>query len=540
MVSRRYFVKEIFCAGMLAANADLLLSSCKSHKKKFKVWAYPNNSANAHRILAQDFPVPESTVEVEVLIVGSGIAGLSAARMLAKNDILNYQILELESQTGGNASFGENQISKYPWASHYLPIPNLSNTDLIDFLVEQQIIVDFDKQGLPIYDDTNLCFDQEERLFIYNRWHEGLVPQIGLTSEEIKQIEKFFSEIKAFNALKGTDGKYLFDIPMKDSSNDEKMEALDKISFKEYLVQNGYTSTHLLWYLNYCCRDDYGAGIEKVSAFAGIHYFASRRGKGANCDDNHILTWPEGNGRLKNRLEAFSEGKIKTNSVCYKIESDNASNHAFVYDCKLDKSVLYNAKYVVVATPLFVAKHMLKYLLSPALLEFINKISYFPWVTANITFNNLRNHVKKSLSWDNVVFDNACLGLVYAQHQSLKQFHPSKVFTYYRPFDESDAHTERHRLYAMDEAELIEIILKDCKDFYLEFDDISSIDYRVLGHGMICPTVDLLKNPKLAQLESEISKGIYLAHSDLSGYSIFEEAFSRGVSVAKQIIANEK
>jgi hypothetical protein len=40
----------------------------------------------------------------------------------------------------------------------------------------------------------------------------------------------------------------------------------------------GLTDPHLRWYLDYCCRDDYGAGIATVSAWAGIHYFASRHG----------------------------------------------------------------------------------------------------------------------------------------------------------------------------------------------------------------------------------------------------------------------
>ncbi|MBK9439762.1 MAG: hypothetical protein IPN53_00020 [Comamonadaceae bacterium] len=49
-------------------------------------------------------------------------------------------------------------------------------------------------------------------------------------------------------------------------------QALSAITFESYLNQQGCTDVHLRWYLDYCCRDDYGAGLATVSAWAGIHY----------------------------------------------------------------------------------------------------------------------------------------------------------------------------------------------------------------------------------------------------------------------------
>ena len=43
--------------------------------------------------------------------------------------------------------------------------------------------------------------------------------------------------------------------------------------------------------VEYSCRDDYGVSHSKVSAWAGLHYFASRAGKAYNADSpNHVLT----------------------------------------------------------------------------------------------------------------------------------------------------------------------------------------------------------------------------------------------------------
>ena len=50
--------------------------------------------------------------------------------------------------------------------------------------------------------------------------------------------------------------------------------------------------------MNYCCRDDYGAMAADTSAWAGVHYFASRA-----PEEKGPLTWPEGNGWITRLLQ---------------------------------------------------------------------------------------------------------------------------------------------------------------------------------------------------------------------------------------------
>src|SRR5262249_13959050 len=70
------------------------------------------------------FPSTTETVTKPVIIVGGGIAGLSAAWRLDKRGFRDFLLLEAEPQAGGNSRWGENEISAYPWAAHYLPVPN--------------------------------------------------------------------------------------------------------------------------------------------------------------------------------------------------------------------------------------------------------------------------------------------------------------------------------------------------------------------------------------------------------------------------------
>lgn len=46
---------------------------------------------------------------------------------------------------------------------------------------------------------------------------------------------------------------------------------------KKWFQENHFTSEPLYNYIDYCCKDDFGLGIEYVSAWAGIHYFAGRK-----------------------------------------------------------------------------------------------------------------------------------------------------------------------------------------------------------------------------------------------------------------------
>ena len=57
--------------------------------------------------------------------------------------------------------------------------------------------------------------------------------------------------------------------------------------------------------------------MDQVSAWAGIHYFASRDGKGANSEKGNVLTWPEGNGWLVERLRERIPGGIRSSALAY-------------------------------------------------------------------------------------------------------------------------------------------------------------------------------------------------------------------------------
>jgi hypothetical protein len=496
-------------------------------------------NAKAGHMLRDKLPMPAITSQnkVKTLIIGSGISGLSAGRWLNKQGETDFKILELENHTGGNSYFGSNAVSSYPLGAHYIPIVNNEDTLLTDFLHEQQVITHFDEHNLPVYNEYYLCFDPEERLLINGHWQEGLVPDFGVPAEERKQIVKFFALAEQLKKARGSDGKYAFDIPIDNSSADVVYRDLDKITFKDYLVKNGYTSPYLHWYLDYCCKDDYGRHFNKVSAWAGLHYFASRKGKAANTEINSVLTWPEGNGWLMKRLREGIEGHIMTSHMAYGLEIQTDGSMAVkVTDLKANTSSVIIAEKVIMASPQFVNQKLLGKISRPGVN--LADMHYAPWAIANITVNNLPSAAKGMvLCWDNVAYGTASVGYVNANQQDVKVIEPKKVLTYYLPLCEQEPRLARLAAYTRTYEQWLDIVITEMEQIHPGITPhIEAVDVWLWGHGMISPAVNYIWGDTRKNAQQAIDGKIFFAHTDLSGISIFEEAFHQGIKAAKQVI----
>ena len=230
------------------------------------------------------------------------MAGLSAAWRLQKRGFRDFVLLEMEQQPGGNSRWGENEITAYPWAAHYLPVPGPKAT-LVRELCEELGLL---KDGR--WEERDLCFSPQERLYIHGRWQEGLEPDLLSRSPDREEFRRFQDKLNEFRAS----GE--FTIPMQSGA---KPSALDAISMEQWLKNNGFRSEYLNWYVNYACRDDYGALARDTSAWAGIHYFASRE-----PDDKGPLTWPEGNGWIARRLIDRVKPWIRSGAPVYAVVRD--------------------------------------------------------------------------------------------------------------------------------------------------------------------------------------------------------------------------
>lgn len=492
------------------------------------------NYKTGHKLRGGAMPVPTKVSETELLIIGGGVAGLSAARWLTKNNFTSFRLLELDAKTGGNAAFGENEVSSYPWGAHYLPVPSPELTELTEFLQEHDVITGYEN-GLPVYNDFYLCHDPEERLFIHGHWQEGLIPSFGVPDKDRKQLERFLQTMEQYRNARGNDGRYAFALPVDHSSLDERYTALDTISFKEYLEKEHFDSPYLTWYANYCCRDDYGTLLTDTSAWAGIHYFACRKGKAVNAGHGDVLTWPNGNGWLAEKLKQSCANAISTKQLAYSVSIEAGKVIVDTYDAATHQTERIVAKQCIMATPQYVNQHLLKSLIKER--AAYAAFTYAPWMVANIHIKGNLPSEGASLSWDNVFYNKESLGYVNASHQKLDLYSRDRMLTYYLPLTQKAPQESRNDALEKTHPKWTEIIMKELKTVHPQIEPmISSIDVWLWGHGMVRPVPGFIWGKERQAAQQSIDGKIHFAHSDLGGVSIFEEAFYQGIKAASTIL----
>jgi phytoene dehydrogenase-like protein len=483
------------------------------------------SAALGHRLRDQSYPPPSSTRETQVVIAGGGIAGLAAAYALKRQGVRDILIVDSLPEPGGNASSGRNSVSAYPWGAHYVPLVREDCRPVLELFNELGIILDTDAAHRPVYNEYFLSADPQERLFIYGRWQDGFVPTVGASPRDEAQFTAFFAATERMKHSVGSDGKPIFAIPIENSTADPEWRDLDRISFAEYLRRQGFDSARLTWYANYCCRDDYGAMAADISAWAGLHYFASRNGVAANADASSVVTWPEGNGHLVRELAQRSGATFQGDSLVTQVARTPTGVSLDYFDARLERSVRVSARAAVVCLPRFVAAKVVQGLAPDSGAGF----SYSPWMVANVTLSRLPAGRGQPLAWDNVIYDSPLLGYVVATHQGLEQRRDSTVITYYWPLSAAAPDVERRAALARSLPEWQSIVMTDLLRVHPELQrHVENIDVWIWGHGMVRPTPGFIWGG-LRQAAAAIQlPPVFFAHSDLSGISIFEEAYCRG------------
>ena len=452
-----------------------------------------------------NFPEAKQVVKRAVVIVGGGIAGLSAAWRLHKKGFTDFVLLEMNDQPGGNSRWGENEITAYPWAAHYVPVPGPKAVYV------RELFEDFGVLKNGQWEERYLCFTPQERLFLYGRWQDGIEPAIGLTAADRDDFRKLEDHIHAFRAT----GK--FTVPMEVGLSASTTE-LDQISFADWLRSQGINSRILNWYLNYCCRDDYGATTANTSAWAGIQYFASRE-----PEDKGPLTWPEGNGWIVRRLLERIGSFIQPARMVHKISQHGHRLSVFAGDSE------YHADFVIFAAPTFLAPYLIEGM------QPLHDFEYSPWLTANLTLERLPDSYGTDPTWDSVFMESPTLGYVDAMHQTLRSHVDRTVWTFYWALAEGSPSDNRQLLLNKDWNYWKEGILHDLERVHRDIRPcVSRIDIMRMGHAMARPKVGAIFSPERRNLVKS-SGPILFANSDLSGFSIFEEAQYRGVTAADHV-----
>ncbi|MFM9066117.1 MAG: flavin monoamine oxidase family protein [Planctomycetota bacterium] len=527
----------------IAATTTLGLNACSAPPlQPIQGRFLPTQMTVGHRLRDSAPPVVAESdwSELDVVIVGGGIAGLSAARRLLHAGCEKFQILEIEDVAGGTSRAGTTAGFAHPWAAHYLPVPQAHQHELIDLLTEMQVVESIDEHGEPRVAEEFLVREPQERLFLQGEWHDELDPLLDAPPHERAEWQRALDEFQVWHAWRDAQGRAAFRLPLRLASDDPLVTKLDEISFAEWLDQRRIHSPKVRWMAEYACRDDYGTTLEQTSAWAGLFYFVSRMSDDRSGHQS-LITWPAGNGAVVQHLVQRVGPRLQTGVAVAALRSLDPVS-AGRNGCELvtlrfadGKSQGIRARRVIWAAPRFIAARVVQDDGFAAWSRW-REFEYGSWVVANLQLRQRPRERSFPLAWDNVLYDSESLGYVTATHQ-LGIDHGPTIWTYYYPLCGANSTTERRQLLDSTWEEWVDRILDDLERAHPDLRPlVERIDVLRWGHAMIRPRPGFMWG--VARREAARPwNAIHFAHTELSGLALLEEAFDHGCRAADEVLA---
>ena len=536
-LSRRHFLR------LLAGTSTFpLISSCKHSSEGVRQFDIPGQIVNPHipghlvraRHTLDNLPPPKKPI-YDVIIVGGGVSGLSAAWKLQKAGVENLLVLEQAEELGGTAIAGSVNGTAFPWGAHYINIPPAEADCIQEVLEDLGVITGYDNRGQPRIAPQHLLQSPKERLFINKEWVEELDPFSGANRAEIQILQAFEDDMLRWTVYKGPDGRRAFAIPLHYSSQSPDIRQLDNITMEAYLRSRQWHCRKLDWLVNYACRDDYGGTIDTVSAWAGIHYFACRFYDERFQDryPSDTLTWSQGNAFLVDGLASrLRPEQYQTQSLVLRLEQ-NSNDVDLVclnvasgtYQCLKGKAVVFAAKQ-------HMAPHIILDLPAPQR-HAMAACTYSPWLVAAIHVKHIPDDPLVPVAWDNVLYHSPSSGYIVANHQErgIGNNTPS-VLVYYRPFVH-DVDAARRNLHKHDHRYWVNQIMTDLTQAHPNLEAVvERIDIYRWGHAMIRPVPGTIWG-QASQWRQKPFGAIFFASCDATGLPLFEEACFAGIRAAE-------
>ena len=493
------------------------------------------------------FPAPTRELATDVAILGSGVAGLTTAWKLAQAGFRRFVVVS-GPEPGGNTAGGRFDDLPFPRGAHYLPLPSLESVHVRELLADLGLLSGDPGARAPEFDETALVHAPDGRVLFDGTWQDGPLPEHGIGAADAAEHARFRRTVEELKQARGADGRKAFCVPLALSSRDPTWTTLDRLSFKDWLTSQGYRSDTLHWYLDYACRDDYGAQCDRVSAWAGLHYFASRAGHASNAEDGAVLTWPDGLNSLAGAMVSAIEQRLagqpawRQPGLAVRVDEQRTGVDILCADASGSHPTTYlvRAKRAVLAMPLVVAARVLPDIVAYGFDPQTHMPSYAPWLVSNFLMRHFpMERPGTALAWDNVLYRGRGLGYVVSTHQHIRVARPPRtVFTAYQALSWQAPQEARRWLAQASPRELYDEAACDLLEAYgVRFQlAAQALEVTLRGHAMASPPPGFLGNKGLAALR-DVDGRILFAHSDLSGLSLFEEAAWWGYRAAERILS---
>lgn len=498
-MDRRHFIKSTSLLTL-----PLILKSCDWLIDSGNYAINVQNDANVGHLIYESKGFRNGkTIETETLIVGGGIAGLSAACQL-KNS--NFLLCELSDRLGGSSSSDNFQGINFSQGAHYdLAYPANYGPEVLSFLNELDLLhyQDWndswsfnDREHIILHRSKNQCFD-------HGSFRKDVLKEGPIKDQFLSLIAKYKNRMQ---------------LPSRLISED--LRSLDKVDFLSFLQKEITLDQEFVNQLDYHMKDDYGVGAAAVSALAGIHYFMCRPYYDEIVE---LFSPPEGNNYFIRKMAAHLPSEnLKTNHLVKSIKENPEGFEVSIVDVMQQQNITVNCKKLIYAGQ----KHALKYIW-PEKEKLFAHNDYAPWMVVNVV---VKDELPSPAFWQNEMLtnDSTFMGFVDSGSQHREDQKMRVLTGYYCLPIES-----RQDLLTVEKNKKVisQKTINHISEYFQQ--DISKhveqVNIKVMGHAMPIPKPGYLFDDKNQYRDSN---KFAFAGVDNSRLPLFYEAVDSGIQAA--------
>jgi oxygen-dependent protoporphyrinogen oxidase len=489
--NRRDFIKFVV-AGAVTAGCpiDLSLVSAQAGDAQKNHAADVDGEDNriCHQVRdGKAFTRPAASARHDVVIVGGGVSGLTAAYRMQHRDFL---LLEKEPHWGGNAYVMDYEGSTYATGSAFL------SKDENSYHFAKEIGL----EPLPV-DSPDASILRGE--LVLDTWGEGL-NKLPYSAPVRESFKKFKKEMLALDV-------------------DKRSKELYGKPFSDFL--KGYPAELKQWWDNFG-PSNWGAASEDTAAALAI---LTLQGMVEESQTDDRYTWPGGLGAITKKLAEILQPK-------YKDRMQAGATTVAVVSGKEDVHVTYMlggelktvaAKTVIMATPKFITRRIVEGL-PDAQSEAMHQIRYIPYPVVNLIFDKpVFNHGYDTWCPGNTFTDFIVADWVIQKQAGYQQ--KFNIISCYTPMKEED------RGYLLNEIGARKIAANVLADFQklmpgFNVDPVEVHIYR-RGHPLYMSTPGLYT--QVQPLARHAMDRVFFANTDSEGP---ESTTAKGIQAAQRAV----
>lgn len=458
--------------------------------------------------------MPVASQHYDVVIVGGGISGLSAAYHLNGKKIL---LLEGNPRMGGNSKSQNYQRSYVSQGAAY--IANFDQGDDIDQLLSSLGVKKFIRKTTEADEGVHL----NGKLF-KNFWQGTTDPK---NAQEFIRAREKFQDI--------FDNKYP-ELPIWDSSSSGRsyLNSLDSMTFSEWIKREiGTSHPHILEYITLYCWSSFSATPEELSAAQGLNFLAS------DLSGTQVL--PGGNGFIAQAIfEKLRSRGITMLADTFAVDIRSLGGKAQICFRNSQRTLeTVTATKCIVASPKFVMKHIIDGL-PASQSKAMSAITYRAYLVANIFLKkklpsqgydlfsllgqNPTNAYEdsKKRTFSDIIFSD----------WSVKDAVDKTILTLYipMPFPMGNQYLFTDNLYSKYESRIQERL-----NGIINWSDVEGMRLVRTGHSVPVATKGFIVDGTFERASASIDGCIHFANQDNWGNPCFETSYGSALRVTQRL-----